>query len=79
MSLASRMILDLLERMAPEGVNRLKTTITADNEASWALFKSIARKRDASFESGPFFERDRHFGGEHDTEHLVTIGPFNGS
>lgn len=79
MSLASRMILDLLARMAPEGVNRLKTTITADNEASWALFKSIARKRDASFEHAPFFERDRHFGGEHDTEHLVTIGPFKGS
>jgi len=74
--LGRRMALELLAREASKGVVSLKTTITADNEGSWALFRSIARALDTAFDSAPWFEKNRHFGGRHDTEHLVRIGPF---
>lgn len=57
-------------------VRRVQTTITKDNKASWALFRSIAKTLDAKFVEHSWFERDREFEGMHDTEHLVTIGPF---
>ena len=74
--LAHRMLIELLTRPRCAGVNLLETTITPDNQASWALFESLARSLAASWSSVPLFERDRHFGGRHETEMLVTIGPF---
>jgi len=76
MGLGRAMIDALLSRDATRGVTRIKTTITPDNEASWALFRSVARRRDAPFASEAWFDRDRHLGGRHETEHLVAIGPF---
>lgn len=63
----------LLEREVCADVRRLKTTITADNEASWALFGSLARRRGGSMKREPYFRKDAHFDGEHATEHMVTI------
>jgi L-2,4-diaminobutyric acid acetyltransferase len=74
--LAKRLIGKLLDRLAPRGITRLKTTITPGNEGSWALFRAVARERNAPLGEDAWFKRDVHFGGEHDTEHLVTIGPF---
>lgn len=75
--LAKRMLKHLLGREACAGVRYIETTITPDNDASWGLFRSLARDLDTELESEVFFEKDAHFGGEHDDEHLLVIGPFN--
>lgn len=74
--LASRLITNLLAQDSCAGVNRLKTTITPGNEASWALFGSVAEQLDANLNRAAWLERDAHFDGEHETEHMVEIGPF---
>ncbi len=71
--LAQRMLKELLEREACEGVQQLKTTITKDNEASWALFSRFAEREGADLDSEAHFKRDEHFDGRHATEHMVTI------
>lgn len=70
---AGRMLSALLEREACADVRQLKTTITADNEASWALFRSVARRQGGKLTSEPYLRRDDHFDGAHATEHMVTI------
>lgn len=67
------MLVHLLERPECKGVSQLRTTITADNEASWALFRKLAKKRGDGIDHAPHFESDTHFAGKHDTEHMVTI------
>jgi L-2,4-diaminobutyric acid acetyltransferase len=74
--LASRLITGLLAQDSCAGVNRLKTTITPENEASWALFSSVAEQLDADFNRGTWLESEAHFDGAHETEHMVEIGPF---
>ncbi|KKN06430.1 hypothetical protein LCGC14_1077280, partial [marine sediment metagenome] len=74
--LASRMLKNILNRTATKSVTFIETTITPDNKASWALFESLAKKLDAPLNSTVMFERDAHFAGEHETEMLVKIGPF---
>ncbi|MCO5120077.1 MAG: diaminobutyrate acetyltransferase [Burkholderiaceae bacterium] len=74
--LAQRLIADILARPACAGVRFLETTITPDNEASWHLFRGVAKRLGAPLAHETGFDRDRHFGGRHDTEMLVRIGPF---
>lgn len=74
--LAGRMIEALLDRPAAAGVSHLLTTVTADNAASWALFKGLARRWNARLERGPLFERETHFDGAHDTEWQARIAPL---
>jgi L-2,4-diaminobutyric acid acetyltransferase len=76
--LAKRMLMDIIKRPACEGVSFLETTITPDNEASWALFKSFARGLDTELNHSIWFEKEAHFGGQHDSEALLRIGPFSG-
>lgn len=71
--LGRRMLEALVDRT---GARYMETTITADNEASWALFKSLARHRQTAGETSVMFDRDAHFKGQHDSEHLFRIGPF---
>ena len=71
--IAGRMLAALLQREACDNVRRLKTTITRDNDASWALFRSFARKQGGQLTSEPYFRKDDHFDGAHHTEHMVTI------
>lgn len=71
--LGRAMLLDLIKRDACGGATHLKTTITRDNAASWALFRGLARGIGAAVSEAPHFERDAHFEGRHDTEHMVTI------
>ncbi|MGY6410694.1 MAG: diaminobutyrate acetyltransferase [Alkalilacustris sp.] len=73
MGLGRRMLEALLERPACEDVTRLETTITEDNEGSWALFRGFARRLDGDLDHKPHYVSDRHFDGAHDTEHLVMI------
>lgn len=74
--LPKRLVADLFSRPACQSVRYLKTTITPDNEASWGLFRSLARWLGADLQDEVFFDRDQHFQGRHDSEILVTIGPF---
>ncbi|MCE0505747.1 diaminobutyrate acetyltransferase [Roseivivax sp. GX 12232] len=71
--LGTRMLSALMAREEASDCKRMKTTITLDNEASWALFTKFANKNNAILESEAHFTRDTHFNGEHATEHMVTI------
>lgn len=74
--LAARMLDSILARPACRDVRFVDTTITPDNQASWGLFEAWARRQGAPTESRVHFERERHFQGRHDDEHLMRIGPF---
>lgn len=71
--LGFRMLRDLLDRDVCAEVTALKTTITADNAASWALFTRFADRVGAELDSDPHYTRDEHFRGAHATEHMLTI------
>jgi len=75
--LASRMLINLLTRSACKNVSYLETTITQDNTPSWNLFRGIAKRLSADLQSAVWLEKDAHFDGQHDSEALVRIGPFN--
>ena len=74
--LGGRMLKEILARPECGGVRYLETTVTASNEASWALFRGFARRADAVLEQAELFDSKRHFAGEKPTEILVTIGPL---
>ncbi len=73
LGLGKLMLLELIERDACDGADHLKTTITKDNAASWALFRSFARSIGGKLSEAPHFHSDAHFAGHHDTEYMVTI------
>jgi L-2,4-diaminobutyric acid acetyltransferase len=75
--LASRMLDHILERDICKNVQYLETTITEDNDASWALFERLSKRQKAELLSLPGFDKIQHFDGLHDSECLVRIGPFN--
>jgi len=77
LSLGKRMILDILRRRTCTTVEKLKTTVTPENEASRGMFQSIAQALDASMQEQIRFERRRHFQHCQDSEHLITIGSFD--
>ncbi len=74
--LASRMLTHILARPKCEQFCYLETTITEDNQASWALFKRFAKTQKADFQPATWMDKDVHFAGQHDSEVLVRIGPF---
>ncbi len=74
--LATRMLRHIQARPECRAVAFLETSITASNDASWALFRGLAKQLDAPLNETVMFDRAEHFGGEHDTETLVRIGPF---
>lgn len=74
--LAKSMLFELLARPVCRDVDHLQTTITESNRASWALFSSFARSLDCPLEHRIMFDRDAHLDGIHESEVLVTIGPF---
>lgn len=75
--LAKRMLDDLIGRDNCEQVCFIETTITPDNDASWAMFRGFAKKRRMPTEEFILFDSRIHFAGEHIDEHLLRIGPFN--
>jgi len=75
--LAKKMLTELLARPVCADVKQLKTTITSDNDASWALFNSFANSMDAELQHEPHYEEDEHFGGKHATEYMVTISEID--
>lgn len=73
--LAGRMLKEILARPACEAVRFIETTITPDNQASWALFESLTNKLGTELKRSVMFERQQHFAGQHETEMLARIGP----
>ena len=73
LGLGRKMLAHLVERDECADATRLNTTITRDNGASWALFRSLARAVGGELSDDPHFTRHEHFDGRHATEHMVTI------
>jgi L-2,4-diaminobutyric acid acetyltransferase len=67
----------VLARPAVAGVESLETTITPSNVASWALFRSFARRRGAACSDEPFFAQKDFGESGHEEERLLRIGPLH--
>jgi L-2,4-diaminobutyric acid acetyltransferase len=74
--LASKMIAHILAREVCASVRVLQTTITESNQASWGLFTRFAEKHAAPLSSEQLFVAGKHLPAQHNTEVLVTIGPW---
>jgi len=74
--LARTMLRNLYRRLASQGIQFIETSITPDNEASWRLFAGFATEHHAKTVRSVMFDHTLHFQGEHDTEHLLRIGPL---
>lgn len=72
--LAGRMLMELLDRLEPQGITHLETTISPDNEASIATFTSLARKRGTDIVKSDLFAPN-DFPDSHEAEELYTVGP----
>jgi len=57
-------------------VNTIETTITKKNIASRRMFQKIVEKYETTMSEGTLFDKKEDFSSEHDTEILITIGPF---
>lgn len=74
--LAKRLITDILRRPENRDLSYVRTTITARNEASWAMFHGLARELGAETREDTLFDEDKHFEGAQKTEYRLIIGPF---
>jgi len=75
---ALAMLTDVCDRLRPAGVRYVEATVTPSNEASMALFRSLARTSAAAVEESVLFGADRFpAGADHEEEVLVRIGPFD--
>ncbi|MGJ8647969.1 MAG: diaminobutyrate acetyltransferase [Marinomonas colpomeniae] len=74
---AKKMLSLLLKRARCSGVRFIETSITESNLGSWALFRSLAGQLGSTLEETVMFDKQEHFKGKHDTEHLVRIGPIS--
>jgi L-2,4-diaminobutyric acid acetyltransferase len=72
---AAALLDGLLDRVVPMGVRYLETTVTADNDASNRMFRSLAARRSADIERSALFESG-DFPDGHDTEFRYRIGPL---
>lgn len=71
--LGGKMLRHLVRRDVCRDAKMMKTTITEDNAASWAMFRSFARSIGGELTDEPHFEEEVHFDGEASTEHMVSI------
>lgn len=74
--LGTRMLNALIQRPCCQQVRYLHTTVTENNMPSTQLFERFARRLSAPLVKSPLYERNRHFGGTHDTEIRFAIGPL---
>lgn len=74
--LGRKLIRAILDRPACRSVNTVITSITPANEASWRLFRGLARELEAPVTERLWFARNSHFAGRHDSEQRLEIGPF---
>lgn len=76
-SIGKRLLRAILERPENGDLRFLRTTVTAGNDASWALFRGLARELGAEGRRETLFDAAQHFNGDHDSEHEFIIGPFD--
>lgn len=74
--LAGKLLDHLVNRLVPQGVRYLETTISADNAASIRLFSGLARRRSTKIVCRELFPA-RLFPDAHLSEDLYRIGPFS--
>ncbi len=77
--LAGTMLRYIVAGNADKGVRYLETTVTRDNQASRAMFNSLAKKLGCEMEESLMFDRKRHFLNLHDSEYKLCLGPFDAS
>jgi len=77
--LAGSMLRGIIERDCNSDMKYIETTVTKDNKASRAMFKSLARKLGTDIEESLMFDKKRHFLNLHDSEYKLRIGPFDTS
>lgn len=75
--LGKRLLKEILSRPACRGVTCLETTITESNQASHALFLSLAKEHDSNMKTQVLFDKHEHFSGLHDSEILLRIDPIH--
>lgn len=75
--LGRQLIHHILARRQSRDLRYIRTTITARNSPSWAMFHALARELGAATSERPLFVAERHFDGIHDTEYELAIGPFD--
>lgn len=75
--LGAMMLHSILNRPQCENVTRVQTTITAENDASWALFRKFSKLQDSQLDITPYYTQAQHFQDLHKTENLVTISLKN--
>lgn len=77
--LAAKMLDHILSRTYCKNIRYIETSITEDNQASLAVFKSLANTLDADISVTPWMDKALHFSDLHDSEPLVRVGPFTHS
>ena len=78
-NLAGRMLHAVVDRLSPQGVRWMHTTISPSNEASIRLFTALARDRGTEIERRELFAPEdfpTEEPGDHEAEDLYVIGPF---
>lgn len=71
--LGALMLQAISNREVCDDVTRIQTTITSDNEASWALFRKFGKTQGSKLDAEAYYTQEVHFQDQHKTEHLVTI------
>lgn len=74
--LASKMIMDILNRKQTKSVEFIETTVTPSNQASMSLFEKIASQLNANLKKSPLFTSDLFGKLNHEEELLFRIGPL---
>ena len=79
MGLGAKMLAHLINRPECEGVTGVQTTITADNEASWSMFRKFSRAEGVAMNVQAYYTQALHFRDRSKTEHLVSIDLADGA
>ena len=78
LGVGGQLLQEPLNRPACRHVRFMEATITPSNEASWVLFRSFARTRQAACQEIAMFGQEDFAGANHEDERLLRIGPFGG-
>ncbi|WP_352487544.1 diaminobutyrate acetyltransferase [Mesorhizobium sp. M0051] len=70
------LIVSALNRPCNKSVTHIKATVALTNKASNFLFATLAQELDVPIRQAPWFDRDAHFKGRYESEHMIAIGPI---
>ena len=74
---AGQMLRNILRRPENAEVRYVHTTVTETNDSSRAFFRKFANGLGAQWAEEKYFDQDMHLAGEHPSEFLLRIGPFD--